>query len=311
MISATNLTKRYGDTVAVDDMSFDINGGECVGLLGLNGAGKTTLLRIMSCLLTPTAGQITVGGADATKTPEKVLTQIGYLPDVPPLYDEMTVRGYLEFAAGLRQVPSSDIRDRVDDTARKCALDAVMDQRIDTLSFGYRKRVGIAQAVVHSPPLLILDEPIAGLDPAQIVSIRELLLSLRGEHTIVISSHILSEISQVCDRILVVHNGRIVASGNEASLSKKLGEAFSLVVTVKGDDDRAASIAKGIPEVTGCNTRREGDHIALEVTASADVRAALSRALVEAGLDLLALYQKRDQLESVFLDLTGGKRGNA
>jgi ABC-2 type transport system ATP-binding protein len=243
-----------------------------------------------------------------TESPEKVLARIGYLPDVPPLYGEMTVLSFLGFAAKLRQVPSRGVDGRVADAARKCALEGVIDQRIDTLSYGYKKRVGIAQAIVHGPPLVILDEPIAGLDPAQIVGIRELLRGLRGEHTILISSHILSEISQICDRIFVMHDGRIVASGSEDKLSERLGEAFSLRIKVKGDRERAVSVIQGISGVESCQTTgEEGGVASFEVGITSDVRAALSRALVEAGLGLLELRRRRDQLESVFLDLTGPK----
>ncbi len=311
MINATNLTKRYGDTLAVNDMSFDIGAGECVGLLGLNGAGKTTLLRMMCCLLTPTSGRMTVDGADVTESPEQVLPGIGFLPDVPPLYGEMTVRGFLEFAARLRQVPAGEVKPRVADAVEKGALEAVVDQRIDTLSHGYKKRVGIAQAIVHQPRLVILDEPIAGLDPAQIVGIRELVRSLRGDHTILVSSHILTEISQVCDRIIVIHEGRIVASGTEDELTGRLGESSSLVVEVAGDTERAASLIEDLSYITRCEVTKTAEGAALAVEVSKDIRAELSRALVEAGIDLLALYRKRNRLESVFLDLTGQKGGEA
>lgn len=312
MIHATHLTKQYGETLAVDDMSFDIAGGECVGLLGLNGAGKTTLLRMMSCLLTPTSGNLTVDGADVTTDPEAVRPRIGFLPDVPPLYGEMTVREFLGFAARLRQVPTRDVFRRVGNAAEKCALEKVIDQRIDTLSYGYKKRVGIAQAIVHGPPLVILDEPIAGLDPAQIVGIRELVLGLRGDHTILVSSHILTEISQVCDRIFVMHDGRIAASGSEESLSGRLGEALALTIKIKGDQATAVSVVEAVPGVTACRVADTADSVlTLEVSTDSDARARLSRAVIEANLELLELFGKRDQLESVFLSLTGGNGGDA
>ncbi|MCP4599622.1 MAG: ABC transporter ATP-binding protein [Proteobacteria bacterium] len=308
MITSTNLTKIYGDIRAVDDMSFQIADGECIGLLGLNGAGKTTLLRMMSCLLTPTSGRIIVDNADVNENPELVRPRIGYLPENPPLYEEMTVSKFLEFAAKLRQVPGGQVKSRVTEVAGQCQIDDVFHQQIETLSYGYKKRVGIAQAIVHRPPLVILDEPIAGLDPAQIVGMRDLIRKLRGAHTVVISSHILTEISQICDRILVVHRGRIVASGSEDQLSGELEQKVALLVKVTG---ARAELDLALKSFNGSLSYKvtgdENGVITAEVITASDQLAELSRALVHGGLGLLEFSRKQDRLESVFLSLTGKK----
>jgi ABC-2 type transport system ATP-binding protein len=306
MITTTNLIKDFGDLRAVDDVSFDIQQGECVGLLGLNGAGKTTLLRIIACLLTPTGGRMTVDGADVDTAPELIRRRIGYLPEEPPLYGEMTVQRFLTFVARLRQVPSDQVAYRVSEAARQCQLQGVLHQSIETLSYGYRKRVGIAQAIVHRPPLVILDEPIAGLDPAQIVEMRDMVRGLSGEHTVVLSSHILTEISQTCDRILVMHRGRIVASGTEDELSAGLRGEFRLAVQVRGEREAVRKALEGVEGISSFKvTGEKDDVIVLEVRTGEDIRAELSRALVQGDLGLLELSRQADKLESIFLNLTG------
>jgi ABC-2 type transport system ATP-binding protein len=307
MITATDLTKNYGELRAIDRISFEISRGECVGLLGLNGAGKTTLLRVLSCLLTPTAGQVTVDGKDVTQSADHVRAMIGYLPEDPPLYTEMKVGKFLEFAARLRGIPRSDVGGRVQDAARRCKLEDKIHQRIETLSYGYRKRVGIAQAIVHNPPLVILDEPIAGLDPAQIVDMRELVRGLRGQHTVVLSSHILTEISQTCDRILVMQEGRIVGSGTEDELTSGLSKEHKLSVHVRGPREKVQKVLDGLEAGDFKVIEVHEDVLRLEITTSGDIRAALSRAVVESGLDLLGLTRVQDQLETTFLRITGGK----
>ncbi len=308
MIVANELVKDYGELRAVDEVSFEIRQGECVGLLGLNGAGKTTLLRIMSCLLAPTSGSVTVDGADVTRESEAVRTKIGFLPEEPPLYGEMTVGRFLEFAARLRGVPRTDVGGRVQDAARRCRVEEVIDQHIETLSYGYRKRVGIAQAVVHRPPLLILDEPIAGLDPAQIVEMRELVHGLRGEHTLVLSSHILTEISQTCDRILVMQEGRVVASGSEQELAAGLGEGRRISVRVRGRKDQVEDALKGVEGVSSWELTETDGGIHALISSEKDRRAEISRVLVKAGLDLIEIARPEGELESVFLRLTGEGR---
>ena len=311
MIIANELVKDYGELRAVDEVSFEIRQGECIGLLGLNGAGKTTLLRIMSCLLTPTSGSVKVDGADVTRESEAVRKKIGFLPEEPPLYGEMTVGRFLEFAARLRGVPRTDVGGRVQDAARRCRVEEVIDQRIETLSYGYKKRVGIAQAVVHRPPLLILDEPIAGLDPAQIVDMRDLVHGLRGEHTVVLSSHILTEISQSCDRILVMQKGRVVASGSEEELTAGLGAGKRVNVRVRGKKEQVEGALKGVEGVKSWELTETDGTIRALVTSEKDRRAEISRVLVQAGLDLIEIGRPEGELESVFLKLTGEGRGGS
>ena len=242
VIEIQGLTKFYGDRRAVGPMSFSIAKGEIVGLLGLNGAGKTTTLRILACDLLPSAGSVRVDGLDVVDHPDEVRARVGYLPDHPPLYDEMTVQEYLIFAARLRGLSLAEAEGRVDEVLAATQLVGVRHDVITTLSHGYRQRVGIAQAVVHRPRLVVLDEPIAGLDPVQIVEMRALVRNLRHEHTTIISSHILSEISETCDRILVIRNGEIVASGTEAELSSRLASGGRVAVTVRGSAEKARQL---------------------------------------------------------------------
>lgn len=319
MIEIHELTKYYGERKAVGPLTFRIEKGEVVGLLGLNGAGKTTTLRMLSSDLLPTSGRMLVDGIDLADEPERVRPRIGYLPDRPPLYGEMSVREYLSFVARLKGVGSPAIAPRVEEIIATTDLAIHADDRIDTLSHGYRQRVGIGQAIIHRPTLLLLDEPIAGLDPVQIVEMRELIRSLRGEHTTVISSHILSEISETCDRLLVLRDGEVVASGSEAALSAQMTSAVGFTITVRAPvggyrshpfqgvrellekldvdavEQRAGAIEQGV--------------VAAAVHAKLDVREAAVKALVEAGFGILALEPSGGELEDVFLELTG--RGDA
>jgi ABC-2 type transport system ATP-binding protein len=310
MIKTNHLSKYYGTFRAADDVSIEIAQGECVGLLGLNGAGKTTLLRMLTCLLTPTAGSASIDGLDVSESSFQVRRRIGFLPESPPLYGEMAVDRFLAFAARLRRVPSADVEQNVRHTISRCQLADVATQAIETLSWGFKKRVGIAQALVHQPPLVVLDEPIAGLDPAQIVEMRELIKTLRGEHTILLSSHILGEISQTCDRILVMHAGRIAAQGTENELVGSFAENRRLRITVLGDHEKVGQVltslagAGELQIIAAPEAGVEGP-LTLELGVTDDIRSDVARALVGAGLDLLELQELHDDLESVFLRLTG------
>ena len=306
MIIAKRIIKDYGELRAVSEVDFEIKAGECIGLLGLNGAGKSTLLRMLACLLTPTSGTITVDGVDVTGDSEVVRRKIGYLPEEPPLYTEMTVEAFLEFVARLRKVPENLVKNRVATVVAQCQIGDKLDSRIETLSYGYKKRVGIAQAIVHQPPLVILDEPVAGLDPAQIVEMREMVKGLRGSHTVILSSHILTEISQTCDRLLIMHQGKVVASGTEEELSGRKAGATVLTVLIKGDRAAAESAVRALrPDLVSAASGLEPGTVLLTVEASSDIRAEVSRAVVQAGLGLLGLERKEDLLESIFLKLTG------
>jgi ABC-2 type transport system ATP-binding protein len=311
VIEITDLYKYYGERRAIGPLSCSIASGEVVGLLGLNGAGKTTTLRILACDLLPSSGSVVVDGLDVVEQPHEVRGRIGYLPDTPPLYPEMTVGAYLRFAARLRGMSRADAERRVPEVEDLTELGAVSNDPIASLSHGFKQRVGIAQAIVHRPRLLVLDEPITGLDPVQIVEMRELLRSLRGEHTILISSHILSEISETCDRILVIKDGQIAAAGTEAELTSRLRGGFRVAITVSGPAASAAARAReaatkvgGVLGVDDLPAAEPGEGVAtLRVDADHDVRADLCRALVEAGLGVLQVGPGERELESVFLEL--------
>jgi ABC-2 type transport system ATP-binding protein len=310
VIEIQELYKYYGDRRAIGPLSIEVNKGEIVGLLGLNGAGKTTTLRVLACDLMPTSGTVKVGGFDVVATPDEVRARVGYLPDRPPLYDDMAVAEYLTFTARLRRVPSSDVVRRVNDVLEMTELGDVRGQMIGTLSHGYRQRVGIAQAIVHRPEFVVLDEPISGLDPVQIVEMRELVQSLRGDHTVIVSSHILSEISETCDRLLVIDDGRISWSGTEKQLFSELGQGMALTVTVRGvTSERASEVLRAVPsvhDVEALSPSEPGDGvITLQVSAKGDVRDAICRALVAADVPVLELV-RRQGLESMVLKLLGG-----
>jgi ABC-2 type transport system ATP-binding protein len=309
VIEVVDLYKYYGERRAVGPLSFSIEAGEIVGLLGLNGAGKTTTLRILACDLLPSSGAVRVDGLDVVENPHEVRSRIGYLPDTPPLYGEMTVRAYLIFAARLRGMAKGDAEKRVPEVLEATALDAVQGELISSLSHGFRQRVGIAQAIVHRPRLLVLDEPISGLDPVQIVEMRELLRSLKGEHTILLSSHILSEISETCDRLLVIRGGEIAASGTEAELSAKFVKNQRVDVTLRGDEEKAKGLSRalaGVVSVEALDAAESGAGVfALRVESEGDIRAALCKALVMADLEVLEVRRGERELESVFLELSG------
>lgn len=309
MIEVTDLYKYYGEHKAVGPLSFTIASGEIVGLLGLNGAGKTTTLRILSCDLLPSSGTVRVDGMDVVEQPYDVRARVGYLPDTPPLYGDMSVREFLRFAARLRGLSGGEASSRVAEVCRLTELFDVENDLISSLSHGFRQRVGIAQAIVHKPKLLVLDEPISGLDPVQIVEMRKLLLSLKGEHTILLSSHILSEISETCDRLLVIRDGEIGAQGTEAELSGKMLSSFRIQLSLRGKVfEQAKELLSKLSGVTAVEKAdaAEAGACALLVEAERDVRPEVSAALVQAGLSLLSLGRSERELESVFIKLAKG-----
>lgn len=320
MISARGLTKYYGDRCAIRDVSFEIAGGEIVGILGLNGAGKTTTLRILACLLLPSSGTVRINGLDVVDNPHEIRKLVGFLPETPPLYSDMTVESFLLFAARLRGLSRDRARARLETTLEATNITDVRRQIIGSLSHGYRQRVGIAQAVIHDPAVLILDEPIQGLDPVQIVEMRELVRGLKGRHTILVSSHILSEIHQTCDKILMIQGGRLVASGTEEELSRRLSGAHRLRLAVRGARDAVIKVVKGIDAVDRCEPVRprhvvgaaaDPDVVHLEVSTREDVRERISQGVISAGFGLLELSSAAAELESVFVQLSRQEAGTA
>jgi ABC-2 type transport system ATP-binding protein len=313
MIEVRDLYKYYGEHRAAGPLSFSIEQGEIVGLLGLNGAGKTTALRVLACDLLPSSGTVLVDGIDVVDQPHEVRRRIGYLPDTPPLYGEMTVHEFLVFAARLRGLSSSDADRRAAVVEGQAQLEGARNELISSLSHGFRQRVGIAQAVVHDPRLLILDEPISGLDPVQIIEMRQLLRSLRGKHTIVLSSHILTEISETCDRLLVLGEGRIVAAGTEDELSRSLLGSAHVEVTVRADggEARIREVVGAVPGVRAVEVlppREAGPGIvSVRIESERDVREAACKALVGAGIGVLEMVRRKHELESIFLRLTGSE----
>lgn len=302
MIVVERVTKYYGEHAAVSDLDFTIEAGECVGFLGLNGAGKSTTLRLLSCLLLPTSGRITVRGFDAEAQPHEIRKLIGYLPDVPPLYPEMTVERFLRFAGKLRRMRAAELDERLPEVLATTSLTDVAAQPIGTLSHGYKQRVGIAQAILHRPALLILDEPIQGLDPVQIVEMRELIRRLRGEHTILLSSHILSEIERTCDRVLMLHQGRIVAQ-DAAGQAERATRTHIAELEVRGEEAQVRD-ALALDALTLLELAPLGDGVfRVKVESPSDAREVIAAAIIGGGLGLRRLERGSTELEEVFLRL--------
>jgi ABC-2 type transport system ATP-binding protein len=316
MIVAERLSKTYSGHKAIDGVSFQIKDGEIVGLLGLNGAGKSTILKILGCFLLPSGGRATIDGHSVDENPQAIRRLIGYLPDTPPLYDEMTVESYLRYVARLKDVPSVEVDGRVKRVMGDTSTDKVAGVQLGELSHGYRQRVGIAQAMVHGPRVLILDEPINGLDPVQIKEMRDLILSLRGKHTVILSSHILSEITKTCDRILIVDQGRLVAEGSEVDLQSGMTKSLKLALELDRVPAGLEAALKGIAgvasvtrepvvasAVAGAKVER------LTVATSGDVRAAVAKAVVDSGAGLLGLSRAEAGLEGIFMKMIKGNAG--
>jgi ABC-2 type transport system ATP-binding protein len=312
MIRASNLTKFYGGKRALGPVSFEINDGETVGFLGLNGAGKTTALRILACDLRPSGGTIEVGGVDAVAEPHEVRKRIGFLPENPPLYTDMIVTDYLRFAGELRGMSRDEVKRRLPEILEITDIGDVSTDPIGTLSHGYRQRVGVAQAIVHDPKFLILDEPTRGLDPVQIVEMRNLIHDLKQNHTVLISSHILTEISQTCDRLLVLGRGKILGVGSEQDLASSESEIRQISVTIRppSGDDPKGQIRTVLAAVEGVKSvadpYEQGGGLLFALSTTKDCRADVSRAVVSAKLDLIKLDYARSELENTFIRLVGG-----
>src|SRR5439155_1096845 len=294
MIKVEGLTKRYPRTVAVDNISFEVEKGQIVGFLGPNGAGKTTTMRVLTCFLPPNEGTANVAGYDVLEHPQEVKKRIGYLPETPPLYPEMQVVEYLHFVGQLKGIASADIRGRVDEVMGRCAIGDVRDKLIAKLSKGYRQRVGLAQAIIHNPDVLILDEPTSGLDPKQIIEIRSLLRSLSGDHTIILSTHILSEVEHSCERVIIISQGKLVAIDSVANLTNRLrgSEAVALEVQAADGGPNPTEVQQRLEQVSGVSrvVMKDGRNgrlqFEVESLAGRQIRADLARTVVNSGWNL-------------------------
>ena len=303
MIEVENLSKTYVSEPVVRDLNFFVPEGQVLGFLGPNGAGKTTVMRMLTAFLPPTTGRVVVAGVDLDSDPVGLRRNVGYLPENVPLYPEMRVDEYLRFRAEIEGVARSEVRPRTDRVIDRCLLGDVRRQVIGTLSKGYRQRVGLAGALIHEPAVLILDEPTVGLDPNQIIKVRELIIELGRDHTVLLSTHILPEVEQVCERVFIIDRGRIVADGTPDALRAKLVGNPSLSVEFKGADDAAEAALMSLPGVVGVDQRGPARFL-LEHGPGADPREAVFKLAVEKGWVLLALAQQQTTLEDVFVRLT-------
>ncbi len=308
LIQVENLVKRYGGHVAVDDLTFTVEQGKIYGFLGPNGAGKTTTMNVMTGYIAVDGGTVVIDGHDILKEPLAAKACIGYLPEIPPLYQDMTVREFLLFAAELKKVPKAERKERVAGLEERLSLSEMSRRLIKNLSKGYRQRVGLAQALVGDPKVLILDEPMVGLDPKQIIEMRDLIKGLAGEHTVILSSHILSEISAVCDHILIISSGKLAASGSPEELQKMMQGTAELVVTVIGEQEQAQAVLEQIGDIEQFNFEEGGEEgsilIRISTKSDADIRKSLSVALAGAGIPILSMNRSEKSLEDIFLELT-------
>ena len=308
MIQVKKLVKKYGGHVAVDDLTFTVEQGKIYGFLGPNGAGKTTTMNVMTGYIAANGGTVIIDGHDILKEPLKAKACIGYLPEVPPLYPDMTVREFLLFAAELKKLPKTERKKQVQELMERLELDEMKNRLIRNLSKGYRQRVGLAQALVGNPKVLILDEPMVGLDPKQIIEMRDLIKGLAGEHTVILSSHILSEISAVCDHIMIISRGKLAASGSPDELQKMMQGTAQLVVTVIGEQEQARGVLERMEKGSDFAFEDGGEEgsilIRLSVKEDVDIRKELSVALSGAGMPVLSMNRSEKSLEDIFLELT-------
>jgi gliding motility-associated transport system ATP-binding protein len=315
MINVQQLTKRYARNTAVDHISFEVEKGQIVGFLGPNGAGKTTTMRILTCFLPPSSGTATVAGFDVLEKPLEVKKRIGYLPETPPLYPEMRTSEYLNFVGRIKGLRGDTLKKRVGYVMERCAIEDVQRKVLRKLSKGYRQRVGLAQAIIHNPDVLILDEPTAGLDPKQINETRDLIKSLSGDHTIVLSTHILPEVEQTCEQVIIINKGKLVATDSVNNLQTRARGAGSVLVEVggRGGALQQAAVQQRFEQIAGVSRvvfkEAHDSCLVFEVEGKVDqtIRGNIARAVVESGWDLNELRTAAVSLEEVFLQLTGAE----
>jgi ABC-2 type transport system ATP-binding protein len=306
MIRVENLTKYYGRRLAVDNISFNVERGEIVGLLGPNAAGKTTTMRILTGALAPTSGDAWVAGCHLLTQSLEARRHVGYLPELIPMYADMTVRSYLDFFARLRGVPANKLKNRIEEVVKTCHLGEYADVFIGKLSRGFRQRVGIAQAIVHEPTVLILDEPTVGIDPIQVAATRQLIKDLGKEHTVIVSTHILPEVSMLCDRVIVIHEGKIVAEDRIENLSSLQAGAKRIRLEIEGPAKKVTDCLHQIRGITKIS--QQGPHYHVEYPAGMDLRGRITEAIARDGFTLLSLEAVTMSLEEIFLKLTTEER---
>jgi len=307
MIEVENLTKRYGPYTAVEGVSFRVQRGEILGFLGPNGAGKTTTMRILTCCMAATSGLVRVAGYDVFEDPIEVKKRVGYLPETPPLYPDLSVLDQLSFVAKVKGIPKKDRAAKIDEVMEKAWVTDVRKRLTGRLSKGYRQRVGLAQALLGNPDVLILDEPTAGLDPKQQAETRDLVKGLGGEHTIILSTHHLHEVSAVCGRVVIINKGRVVAEDSTQNLARRVKGGEALRVEVRGEVGAVELALRGVNGVAAVKQGDAADGIVtfdVESQRGRDIRADLARAIIQKGYDLVGLQRLRASLEEVFLHLT-------
>ena len=309
MIDVKNLTKRFGHVLAVDNVSFHVDKGSIVGFLGPNAAGKSTTLKILTCFLPATSGTATVAGHDVLRESLAVRQNVGYMPETVPVYPEMRVREYLMFRAALRDIPRNRRKFAIDKVAKRCWLsepEDMMRRRLGELSRGYKQRVGLAEVLLHDPEVLILDEPTIGLDPAQIIAMRELILSLRGSHTVILSSHILAEVEQTCDHLIVIAAGRIAAAGTTEQLRRSITGPSRIVAELKGDTEAILKAVRALPGVHEAKHSTHGNWLRVVVQGDEDTdhRAAVAKLAAQNSWPLRELRKEIGSLEDFFIQIT-------
>lgn len=312
MIEVKNLVKKYGDHTAVDHLSFTVEKGQIYGFLGPNGAGKSTTMNIMTGYLGATDGEVFINGHDILKEPEAAKKSIGYLPELPPLYMDMTVMEYLKFSAELKKIKKEDREAEIEKALKLVKLADVQDRLIKNLSKGYKQRVGLAQAILGFPEIIILDEPTVGLDPKQIIEIRELIRELAKEHTVILSSHILAEIREVCDYIMIISKGKLVASDTPEHLEELMNGSDTIHIETRAEEETVREILSGLEDIEDVTYTQENEILKAEVKTKErkDIREAIFSAFAEAQCPLLTLQKTTVSLEEVFLELTGGQKSD-
>ena len=304
MIEVEHLTKKYGDLMAIRDLSFKVERGKIWGLLGPNAAGKTTTMRILTGYLSATDGKAQVAGFDVFEQPNKVKRIIGYLPENVPLYPEMTVHSFLGFVAEIKQIPSAKIKEAVAKAIEISGLESVRGRLIKNISRGFKQRVGIAQCLIHEPQVLILDEPTIGLDPAQIIEIRKLIKSLKGDHTIILSTHILAEVTQTCDGVVIINEGLLMASGSLEELTASFSQNEGVFLKLKKEGEETTLLLKSIPGVD--RVAREDDGFTLEWSRGKDIRDEITKFIVEKDLGLMEMRPLAVNIEELYLKVIAG-----